>query len=379
MNQIIDSLSPNFDERDKPVSMLMLHYTGMKDAASAIAWLRNPESKVSCHYLVSEDGQILRMVPEEKRAWHAGRSYWRGIQNLNSCSIGIEIVNPGHEFGYRPLPDAQMRSVIALSAAIVARHGIAPANVVGHSDIAPARKQDPGELFPWARLAKLRLALPRPTRNLMDPNWTQGGFLLALNRFGYDVTEPIAAIRAFQRRFRPERIDVAAQRNLSQTVSNSRIDKERDRPKEPLEAFPLESIQMMGTITQNKETFALVKAGPNLYRVRKGNYMGQNFGVITGIDESLEALDMQAGRIRVGAGDFSDFVLSQLGGEDEHGISQCTQLACFIDNVTMPPHLLEAAAEVRVGLIDILKHEHAVRIVLHGLQQRGPFRCGRGR
>ncbi len=207
MNQIIDSPSPNFDERDKPISILVLHYTGMKDAASAIAWLRNPESKVSCHYLVAEDGQILRMVPEEKRAWHAGRSYWRGNQNLNGSSIGIEIVNPGHEFGYQPYPDQQIDALIPLVADIMKRHGITRGNVVGHSDIAPTRKQDPGELFPWGRLAKLRLALPRPTKNLMDPNWTDGGFLLALERFGYDVSDKLAAIVAFQRRFRPELID----------------------------------------------------------------------------------------------------------------------------------------------------------------------------
>lgn len=207
MDQIIDSPSPNFDERDKPISILVLHYTGMKDAASAIAWLRNPESKVSCHYLVAEDGQILRMVPEEKRAWHAGRSYWRGNQNLNGISIGIEIVNPGHEHGYQPYPDQQIDALIPLVADIMKRHGITRGNVVGHSDIAPTRKQDPGELFPWGRLARLRLALPRPTKNLMDPNWTDGGFLLALERFGYDVSDKLAAIVAFQRRFRPELID----------------------------------------------------------------------------------------------------------------------------------------------------------------------------
>ena len=207
MDDIIDSPSPNFDEREQPISIVVLHYTGMKDAASAIDWLRNPESKVSCHYLIAEDGKILRMVPEEKRAWHAGRSYWRGLRNVNSASIGIEIVNPGHEWGYRPFPDEQIDALIPLLASIKERYGITRGNVVGHSDVAPARKQDPGELFPWARLAKHRLALPRPTKNLMDPNWTKGGFLLALERFGYDVTDPLAAIVAFQRRFRPELID----------------------------------------------------------------------------------------------------------------------------------------------------------------------------
>jgi N-acetylmuramoyl-L-alanine amidase len=207
MDQIIDCPSPNFDERDHPVSIIVLHYTGMKDAASAIERLSDPQSKVSCHYLVAEDGQVCRMVPEEKRAWHAGVSYWRGLQGLNSHSIGIEIVNPGHELGYRPFPEAQMDALIPLVADIKERYHITRGNVVGHSDIAPQRKQDPGELFPWARLAKLRLALPRPTKNLLDPNWTDGGFLLALERFGYDVSDKLAAVVAFQRRFRPELID----------------------------------------------------------------------------------------------------------------------------------------------------------------------------
>jgi N-acetylmuramoyl-L-alanine amidase len=207
MDQIIDCPSPNFDERDHPDSIIVLHYTGMKDAASAIERLSDPQSKVSCHYLVAEDGQVCRMVPEEKRAWHAGVSYWRGLQGLNSHSIGIEIVNPGHELGYRPFPEAQMDALIPLVADIKERYRITRGNVVGHSDIAPQRKQDPGELFPWARLAKLRLALPRPTKNLLDPNWTDGGFLLALERFGYDVSDKLAAVVAFQRRFRPELID----------------------------------------------------------------------------------------------------------------------------------------------------------------------------
>jgi N-acetylmuramoyl-L-alanine amidase len=204
---MIDTPSPNFDERATPVSMIVLHYTGMQDAASAIAWLANPESKVSAHYVVTEDGQVVRMVPEEKRAWHAGRSHWRGVTDVNSASIGIEIVNPGHEFGYRPFPDEQIEALIPLMQGIKERHGITRGNVVGHSDIAPARKQDPGELFPWGKLARLRLALPRPTKKLLDPGWSDAGFLLALERFGYDVTDPLAATVAFQRRFRPELID----------------------------------------------------------------------------------------------------------------------------------------------------------------------------
>ena len=207
MNEIIDAPSPNFDERDQPISMIVLHYTGMEDGESAIARLRDPESRVSCHYLVEEDGRVLRMVPEEKRAWHAGRSWWRGMQNVNSASIGIELVNPGHEWGYRPFPEEQIDALVPLVAQIKERHGITRGNVVGHSDVAPTRKQDPGELFPWNRLARLRLALPRPTKNLMDPNWTDGGFLLALERFGYEVADKLAAVVAFQRRFRPELMD----------------------------------------------------------------------------------------------------------------------------------------------------------------------------
>ncbi len=203
----IDTPSPNFDARALPVTMVVLHYTGMIDGASAIARLADPEAKVSAHYVVAEDGQVVRMVDESQRAWHAGRSWWRGTSDINSASVGIEIVNPGHEFGYRPFPEAQVDAVIELLGGVMARHNITRGNVVGHSDVAPARKEDPGELFPWYRLARLRLALPRPTKNLMDPHWSDAGFLLALERFGYDVTDGVAAIRAFQRRFRPEMID----------------------------------------------------------------------------------------------------------------------------------------------------------------------------
>jgi len=199
--------SPNFDERQLPVSMIVLHYTGMPDAEGALNRLRSPDAKVSAHYLVDEAGEVFQLVDEEKRAWHSGRSYWRGITDVNSASVGIEIVNPGHEFGYRPFPDEQIASVIPLVADIKERHGIGRGNVVGHSDVAPARKEDPGELFPWWELAKRRLALPSPSRDLMDPYWTDAGFLLALERFGYEVTDTQKAVIAFQRRFRPDLID----------------------------------------------------------------------------------------------------------------------------------------------------------------------------
>lgn len=227
MLDIIDCPSPNFDERPAPISMVVLHYTGMPDAESAIARLRDPEAKVSCHYLVDEDGRILRMVPEEKRAWHAGRSSWRGVAGVNDVSVGIELVNPGHEFGYRPFTKAQMDSLIPLVAEIVDRYDIVPSNVVGHSDIAPDRKEDPGELFDWAKLAKLALALPRPTKNLQDPLWTDGGFLLALERFGYDVSNKKAAVTAFQRRFRPEHIDGEIEGECRAILLSLLLDRER--------------------------------------------------------------------------------------------------------------------------------------------------------
>jgi N-acetylmuramoyl-L-alanine amidase len=204
---ITDCPSPNFNERALSVSMIVLHYTGMPDADAAIDRLRSPDAGVSAHYVVKEDGEVLALVDESMRAWHAGKSYWRGITDINSASVGIEIVNPGHEFGYRPFPDEQIAALIPLVADIKARHGIGRGNIVGHSDIAPTRKEDPGELFPWHALAKRRLALPSPTRDLMDPYWTDAGFLLALERFGYDVTDPMKAVIAFQRRFRPERLD----------------------------------------------------------------------------------------------------------------------------------------------------------------------------
>ena len=204
---IIDTPSPNFNERLLPISIVVLHYTGMQTAQAAIDRLRDPEAKVSAHYLIAEDGAVLRLVAEDKRAWHAGASCWRGIEDVNSASIGIEIVNPGHEFGYRPFLEEQIDALIPLLAGIKDRYGITRGNIVGHSDIAPTRKQDPGELFPWSRLAKVRLALPRPTQKLMDPMWTDAGFLIALERFGYDVRDKLAAVVAFQRRFRPELID----------------------------------------------------------------------------------------------------------------------------------------------------------------------------
>lgn len=152
---IIKHPSPNFDLRgDAPIEKLVLHYTGMQSGEDALERLCDVESEVSSHYLVEEDGRIFQLVDEEKRAWHAGIAYWRGCRDINARSVGIEIVNPGHEFGYREFPRAQMESVIALCQDILKRHpNIPPRCVVGHSDVAFRRKQDPGELFDWAWLA----------------------------------------------------------------------------------------------------------------------------------------------------------------------------------------------------------------------------------
>lgn len=155
MREVIDCPSPNCDTRGSHiVDMLVLHYTGMKDGPSALSRLCDPEAQVSSHYLVEEDGTVYRLVDEEDRAWHAGKSEWRGKLDVNARSIGIEIVNPGHEWGYRPFTEEQMKSVIGVCHEILARHAIEPRNVVAHSDIAPLRKEDPGELFDWKRLAR---------------------------------------------------------------------------------------------------------------------------------------------------------------------------------------------------------------------------------
>ena len=205
---LIDRPSPNQDARGGvPVDMLILHYTGMTSGEAALARLCDPAAKVSAHYAIDENGTVTAMVPEAQRAWHAGVSFWAGARDINTRSIGIELVNPGHEFGYRPFPDAQIGALTVLCRQILARHSISPWRVLGHSDVAPARKDDPGELFDWERLARFRLALPRPTKYLTDPLWSDASFLLALERFGYDVVDGEAAVRAFQRRFRPSLID----------------------------------------------------------------------------------------------------------------------------------------------------------------------------
>jgi N-acetylmuramoyl-L-alanine amidase len=195
--------SPNHNERLRPLSMLVLHYTGMPTAAAALDRLCDPAAEVSAHYVVEEDGSVWSLVPEERRAWHAGLSFWRGETDVNSASIGIEIVNPGHEFGYRPFPEPQMAALEALTRGVVGRHGIAPWNVVGHSDVAPRRKEDPGELFDWPRLARSGVGL-WPERAAPTPSADPRADLA---RIGYETEDLQATVTAFQRRFRPSRVD----------------------------------------------------------------------------------------------------------------------------------------------------------------------------
>ena len=222
-----ENLSPNCDARALPISMVVLHYTGMQTGAEAEERLVDPAAKVSAHYIIGEDGEVTRLVPEEKRAWHSGRSYWRGLTDVNAASIGIELVNPGHEWGYREFPRAQMEALLPLLARIVRTHNIPRANVVGHSDVAPARKDDPGELFDWPLLARHHLALPVPEVVLGDPFDNEGSVLLALERFGYDITDGRAAVRAFQRRWRPSMIDGEIDLQVGAMVFALLLDRDR--------------------------------------------------------------------------------------------------------------------------------------------------------
>jgi N-acetylmuramoyl-L-alanine amidase len=217
--------SPNFEPRrsgSRP-NILLLHYTGVASAAKAIDWLSRPESKVSAHYVVDEAGHITQLVAEEMRAWHAGLGAWAGESDINSASIGIEIHNPGHELGYPDFPEPQLGAVEALCRDIIARHGIRAERVLAHSDVAPTRKKDPGEKFPWARLAQAGIGhwvAPEPVV-WADPGIArdEAGPLVAtvqtlLARYGYGIEatggfDPKTefAVTAFQRHFRPERVD----------------------------------------------------------------------------------------------------------------------------------------------------------------------------
>jgi N-acetylmuramoyl-L-alanine amidase len=229
--------SPNHGERRggaRP-SLLILHYTGMEDAGDALARLCSPQSEVSAHYLVFEDARIVQCVPESRRAWHAGVSAWNGVTDVNSHSIGIEIANPGHEFGYTDFPTVQVDAVIALCRDIVDRHRIPADRVLAHSDVAPSRKLDPGEKFPWRALHAAGLGHwtePAPLGNKRGALaiGASGGEVSALQQdlrhYGYtldatgrfdETTQQV--VRAFQRHFRPARVDGLADRSTRRTLA----------------------------------------------------------------------------------------------------------------------------------------------------------------
>ena len=222
----IERASPNHDARAEgaSVDMLVLHYTGMPTAEAALERLCDPAAKVSAHYLIDEEGTTYRLVPEARRAWHAGEAWWRGMRDVNGRSLGIELANPGHEFGYRDFAEAQMAALVDLCRDLLARHPIPPARVLGHADVAPGRKRDPGERFDWKRLAEAGIGLwPGPdfatpeNAAALAPGSSGGAVIdlqLALDAFGYQVQgtglyDPAteAAIAAFQRHWRQARVD----------------------------------------------------------------------------------------------------------------------------------------------------------------------------
>lgn len=223
-----DVPSPNFDARHSLPDMLVLHYTGMQSAEAAVARLCDAKARVSAHYVVDEDGSILKLVPEERRAWHAGRGVWLGETDCNAASIGIEIVNPGHEFGYRDFPEAQVDAVISLIADIRTRWTIPDNRIIAHSDLAPERKQDPGERFPWKRLAgsghglwfepaQERIAALGAPLKVGDEGLGVIVLRAGLHRLGYglppggDYDEATRlTVEAFQRHWRPARVDGVA-------------------------------------------------------------------------------------------------------------------------------------------------------------------------
>lgn len=210
--------SPNFDARDPrvPLRYVVLHYTGLRTGEEALARLCDPAAKVSAHYMVEEDGRVFALVDEAARAWHAGKSFWRGETDLNSASIGVELVNSGHEFGIRAFPSAQIDALVALLKNIVARHGLDPRHgILAHSDIAPQRKQDPGELFPWRELAEQGLGIWPDVRGPTAPGLPAScaEVQAMLRAIGYDCPQSgqqddptRAAILAFQRRYDPQNL-----------------------------------------------------------------------------------------------------------------------------------------------------------------------------
>ena len=216
--------SPNFDARTAPPDMIVLHYTGMPTGDAALAKMCDPAAKVAAHYMVEEDGRVFALVDEARRAWHAGVSFWQGHRDINAISVGVEIVNPGHEFGYRPFPDAQIDAVIELVADIRTRWDIPDERILGHSDVAPSRKEDPGELFPWRRLAEAGHGIwaepaPAPGMALVSGDEGPGVFALqaGLTKLGYDCVTSgtydaatASIVTAFQRHWVQSRFDGAA-------------------------------------------------------------------------------------------------------------------------------------------------------------------------
>lgn len=205
--------SPNHDSRNgRAIDMIVLHYTGMIGAAESLERLCDPAAKVSAHYLIDEDGMVYSLVPEERRAWHAGVAFWSGERDINTISVGIELQNPGHEHGYRAFPDVQIEALISLLDGIRSRHAVPDARIVGHSDVAPARKEDPGELFPWARLAAAGHGLWPEMEAAAIPVEDAAA---ALARLGYACSgseggELEAALMAFQRHFLPGHLTAKA-------------------------------------------------------------------------------------------------------------------------------------------------------------------------
>jgi len=229
--------SPNFDNRadNQAPGMVLLHYTGMETAEAALVRLQDPEAKVSAHYLIDEAGKCFALVPEFERAWHAGVSSWEGETDVNSLSIGIELANKGHEFGYPDFPDAQISTLLELMADIWMRWPIDPRRVVGHSDVAPGRKADPGEKFPWKRLADKGFAVwvepapitPGPTLGPGDSGQGVTDLQAALAQAGYGIETDgsygeltRAVVTAFQRRHRPESVDGIADLSTLRTLAN---------------------------------------------------------------------------------------------------------------------------------------------------------------
>ena len=205
---MISRPSPNHDRRPgaTPVDMLVIHYTDMESAEAALARLCDPAARVSAHYLVAADGAVFRLVDEDRRAWHAGAAFWRGARDVNGRSIGIELDNPGHRLGYRPFPEAQMAALAGLARGVLARHPIPARNVVGHSDVAPRRKIDPGELFDWAWLAGQSVGLWPAFQAPAEA----ASVATRLSEYGYETDDMAKTVAAFQRHFRPARVDGVA-------------------------------------------------------------------------------------------------------------------------------------------------------------------------